>query len=282
MKAQIVMATHNPAPALLHRQVTSLVGQEETDWRCLVFDDSSTDRAAVLGFFERLGDARFQILPPDEHLGPYRAFENLLRNSAQAPVFLCDQDDYWHPEKISRMLAQPGTVFSAMRVVDEAGEVVRDRFVVPPLTFTPAGLLLMNCVSGTALKVSPAVRAAALPFPAPRLRGWHDQWLAAVAARLGELTYLDEVLVDYTQHQAQVVGDGLRRITRQRLRRFLQRPDLQSRSDWVRTAAHRLLELDGPRDHDLEQIAAGHFRDVIRRHDVPRQRALLLAAGRWM
>ncbi|MEI2784836.1 MAG: hypothetical protein V9E82_03900 [Candidatus Nanopelagicales bacterium] len=50
----------------------------------------------------------------------------------------------------------------------------------------------MNCVSGTALKITPEVLTAALPFPAPTLRGWHDQWLAAVAARLGGLTYLDQ------------------------------------------------------------------------------------------
>lgn len=275
------MATYNPPPALFSRQVASLTAQTEPDWQCLVFDDGSLDRPAVQG---ALTDSRFQLMPAHEHLGPYRAFEYLLKHSQDAvPVFFCDQDDRWHPDKIARMLAIPGTVFSAMHVVDEAGHPVRERYLpAPDGQLTPAGLLLMNRVSGTALAVSPRVRTASLPFPAPQLRGWHDQWLAAVAARLGELHYLDEPLVDYTQHSAQVVGDGLREVSSTRVRRFLRRPQLRSRADWVRTAAFQLLKLPGPSDPDLEALAAGQFREVLRRHEVPPQRAALLLAGRWV
>ncbi len=278
MKAQIVLATHNPRFDLLHRQVGSLIAQTESDWQCLVLDDTSSDRFAIASV---LSDPRFTLLAPREHLGPYRAFEHLLQSAATVPVFLCDQDDYWHPEKMSRLLAVPGTAFSAMRVVDERGSLVRDRFLPPPTDLTPAGLLLMNCVSGTALKITPEVLAAALPFPAPTLRGWHDQWLAAVAARVGTLTHLEQPLVDYTQHDSQVIGDGLRTVTPQRLRRFTRRPQLRARTDWIRVAAHRLLELSGPADEDLEAIAAGRFRQVLRRHSIPRSRAALLLAGRW-
>lgn len=279
MKAQILLATHNPRIDLLTRQLASLSAQTEPDWECLVYDDASHDRSAVT---EALTDPRFHLLAPAGHLGPYRAFERLLLSADDVPVFLCDQDDYWHPDKLTRMLAVAGTSFSAMRVVDEQGGLIRDRFLPSPTDLRPSALLLMNCVSGTALKVTPGVRAASLPFPAPQLRGWHDQWLAAVAARIGTLAYIDEPLVDYTQHSSQVIGDGLRAVTTQRLRRFLQRPDLRSRTDWVRVAAHRLLELPGPRDPDLEAIAAGRFRHVLRRHDIPRARAVLLQAGRWV
>ncbi|MEI2784837.1 MAG: glycosyltransferase [Candidatus Nanopelagicales bacterium] len=118
MKAQIVLATHNPRPDLLERQLRSLIDQTESNWQCLVLDDASSDRSAIASV---LGDRRFTLLPPREHLGPYRAFEHLLQSAARVPVFLCDQDDYWHPEKVALMLAVPGTAFSAMRVVDEQG-----------------------------------------------------------------------------------------------------------------------------------------------------------------
>ncbi len=279
MKAQIVLATHNPRPDLLERQLRSLIDQTESNWQCLVLDDASSDRSAIASV---LSDCRFTLLPAREHLGPYRAFEHLLQSAATVPVFLCDQDDYWHPEKVALMLAVPGAAFSAMRVVDDQGSLVRDRFLPPPTDLTPAGLLLMNCVSGTALKITPEVLAAALPFPAPTLRGWHDQWLAAVAARLGGLTYLHEALVDYTQHDSQVIGDGLRTVTAQRLRRFTRRPQLRARTDWIRVAAHRLLALPGPADPDLESIATGRFGRAFRQHPIPRSRAALLLAGRWL
>lgn len=287
------MATHDPRPDLLRRQVASLRAQTERDWICLVLDDASRDREAVA---EAFTDKRFRLLPPEPHLGPYRAFEHLLAACDQnLPVFPCDQDDYWHPDKLARMLSQTeAAAFSAMRVVDDRGRLVRERFLPRPPTasaLTPSSLLLMNTVSGTGLLVSPEVRAASLPFPAPRLRGWHDQWLAAVAARIGTLRYLDQPLVDYTKHASQVTGDGIRRVTAADVRQYVRRlrdtgplHDLASRSGWVRAAAQRLIELPGPADSELEALAAGRWTAVlargVRTGHVPISRALLLAGGR--
>ncbi len=289
------MATHNPRSDLLARQIDSLRAQTVTDWRCLVFDDSSSDRAAVQGL---LTDPRFVLLPATEHLGAYRAFEHLLATADDdVPTFLCDQDDVWHRSKMQRMLSGPPTAarFCAMRVVDPAGQVVRERYLTrsPSATaLTPAGLLMMNSVSGAALMVTPEVRRAALPFPARDLRGWHDQWLGAVAARLGAVEYLDEPLMDYTRHDAQVTGDGLRRIDGHRLRSYARtlraqglRRDLSGRAGWVRAAAQRLLTLPGGADPDLEALAAGRWTGLLtagmRRREVPPARAALLTAGNF-
>ena len=252
MKAQIVLATHNPRQDLFTRQLRSIQAQSLPDWQCLVFDDASADRRAVAELLS--ADPRFRLLPAAPHLGPYRAFERLLSQvRTDVPVFLCDQDDTWHSDKLRRMLTLENTAFSAMRVVDESGQVLKERFLTRPpgsRTLTPARLLLMNSVSGAAMMITPAVRAAALPFPAPQLRGWHDQWIAAVAARIGSLSYLDEALVDYTRHEGQVVGSGLRRLDstrlvtyRKRLRESGVRTEWRSRTHWVMAAASRLLEL---------------------------------------
>jgi glycosyltransferase involved in cell wall biosynthesis len=276
VKAQILLAVHNPRPDLFKRQLESLRLQTVTDWQCLILDDASAEPRLTEA---ALNDPRFVLTTSASNLGPYRAFETLLAAAQDVPVFFCDQDDYWHPRKLERLLAVPGNAFSAMRVVDDQGTVLRDRFLPAPTSLTACGLLLMNCVSGTSLKITPGVRASALPFPAPTLRGWHDQWLAAVAARTEGLTYVDEALVDYTQHAQQVIGDGLRRLNRRRLRAFVQTPELRSRADWVRTAAYRLLLLPGPPDDDLQALAAGDFAAVLRRYDLPRQRSLLLLLG---
>ncbi len=289
------MATHDPRPDLLRRQVASLRAQTEPDWMCLVLDDASRDRRAVAEVFT---DERFRVLPPEPRLGAYRAFEHLVGVCEEdLPVLLCDQDDYWHPDKLARMLSQPGAaVFSAMRVVDDRGYLVRERFLPHPPTaaaLTPASLLLMNSVSGTALLISPEVRAASLPFPAPGLRGWHDQWLAAVAARIGTLRYLDDPLVDYTKHTDQVTGDGLRSLTAAGVRQYARRlwntgplRELGARSGWVRAAAERLVELPGPPDTELEALAAGRWTAAlsrgVRTGHVPVSRALLLAGGRMV
>lgn len=293
MKAQIVMATHNPRQDLFNRQVRSIQDQSESDWQCLVLDDASADRQSVGKVL--VADPRFRLLPTTMHLGPYRAFELLLSQvDTEVPVFLCDQDDAWHPDKLRRMMTLESTAFSAMRVVDESGQVLEERFLTRhpgPRTLTPARLLLMNAASGAAMMITPAVRKAALPFPAPHLRGWHDQWIAAVAARIGSLSYIDEALVDYTRHDAQVVGSGLRSLDSnriadygRRLRNTGVRADLRSRTRWVVAAASRLLDLADSADAELEELAAGRLTKPLlaglRAHDVPLARALLLTAGR--
>lgn len=292
MEAQIVLATHNPRLDLLHRQIASLRAQSVADWECLVFDDASVNRDAVVAAIP--GDVRFRMLPAREHLGHYLAFEHLLgHTSPDLPVFFCDQDDTWHPNKLERMLATPESAFSAMQVVDVAGTVIRPRFLPRPPTpraLTASRLLLMNSVSGTSLKVTPDVRRLAMPFPAPHLRGWHDQWLAAVAAHVSSIRYLDEVLVDYTQHHDQAVGSGLRQVDRRRIRAYRHRirtdgllHDLASRRAWVMAAASRLLEIGDRADPELLDLAAGHFArqlvDGVKNHHVPVARAALLAAG---
>lgn len=292
MRAQIVMATHNPRPDLLSRQLTSLQEQSVDDWRCLIFDDSSADRTTVADLVA--GDPRFTLLPPTSHLGAYLAFQHLLERTGAEPVFLCDQDDRWHPDKMLRMLSDPAAaVFSAMRVVDDTGNLVRERYLPRPPgphALTPAAILLMNSVSGASLMVRPEVIRAALPFPAPTLRGWHDQWLAAVAARIADIHHIDEPLTDYTQHSGQVIGDGLRVLDRDRIRGYTRRvrmmglrDDLVARAGWVRAAAARLLELPGPDDPDLQALAAGSYtRQLtrgVRAGEIPLARAMLLATG---
>lgn len=289
---------------MLGRQVDSLIGQTEQDWVCLVRDDASGGQgnsivADILG-----QDRRFRLLPEDNHLGHYASFERLFREGASLgiPLLSCDQDDWWHPEKVSRSLSRLGAgaaaTFTAMRVVDEGGDLVRPRYLPRdplPDRLRPASLLLMNCVTGTSLAISPQVASAGLPFPAPEGRGWHDQWLAAVAARIGRLVYDPDPMVDYTLHGGQVVGDGLRDLSRHSIRGYRRRmaslsalqADLAARSLWVRIAARRLLDLPGGPDRELEVLARsglspallGQLARGVRSGNVPWSRAALLAAG---
>ncbi len=299
--ATIVLATHDPDPRLLRRQVRSLRAQSVQDWRCLVFDDASRDPGLVRAIVS--GDDRFHLLPPRSHLGHYAAFEYLLDTVPdERPVFLCDQDDYWHPDKLETLLpvmeAGADAAFSSMRVVAAGGAVVRERFLArdpDAVALQPAALLLMNCVSGTALAVSARTIHAALPFPARDSRGWHDQWLAAVASRIGALDYVAEPLVDYTQHQDQVIGDGLRSMDARRMREYARRTgsfgglrtDLRGRARWISSVARRLLELREDPDPALAALARGRWSAPLagalwqgwRRGDVPASRAALVAAG---
>src|SRR5436190_23564487 len=65
----------------------------------------------------------------------------------------------------------------------------------------------MNSVSGMASMFRRDVAQAVEPFSLSRCRYvLHDHWTSLVASLLGDVRFIDEPLVDYTQHDVNVLG----------------------------------------------------------------------------
>jgi hypothetical protein len=126
----ICLATWNPEPDAFARQVDSLVAQDFSDWVCIVNDDDSAKAiyARIREICAR--DKRFHLFRNPRNLGFYRNFETALGRVPAGTRFvaLCDQDDFWYPDKLSASLAafKPETqlVYCDMRIVDESGDVI--------------------------------------------------------------------------------------------------------------------------------------------------------------
>ena len=209
----ICMATHEPPPELLGRQLDSLRAQTHDDWICLISDDASSPRG--LGALDRAidGDPRFVVSRSQRRLGAYENFHRALRMVPPQVdhVALSDQDDAWYPEKLARLLGGLGDaelVFSDMRVVTADGSVLAPTYWTrrQPNHANFASLMLGNTVTGAASLFPRRLLDDALPFP-PRVGNcYHDHWLALVAAALGRIAYLPEPLYDYVQHADAVIG----------------------------------------------------------------------------
>jgi glycosyltransferase involved in cell wall biosynthesis len=203
----ICMATYEPDPVLLERQISSIREQSHETWRCLISDDGSSPER-----FERLReltqeDPRFELSRSPGRLGFYRNFERALTMvpGEAAFVALADQDDRWYPEKLAELLAARGgarLVYSDMRIVAEDGRVISDTFWRGRRNnhTNLASLLLANTVTGAASLFERDLLRLALPFPAPLGDPFHDHWIASVALASGEISYLDRPLYDYVQH----------------------------------------------------------------------------------
>ena len=203
----ICMATFDPDPALLERQIGSIREQTHDSWLCLISDDGSSEER-----FERLraltaDDPRFALSRSEERLGFYLNFERALKMVPPQAEFvaLADQDDRWYPEKLAELLAGCGDaqlVYSDMRIVDEAGGVISDTFWQGRRNnhTNLASLLLANTVTGAASMFRRELLDLILPFPAPIGDSFHDQWIASVALATGRIAYLDTPLYDYVQH----------------------------------------------------------------------------------
>ena len=209
----ICMATHDPDTELLSRQIESLRTQTETDWICLIRDDGSDARhyeelAAIVA-----GDKRFRLSRGERPLGPYRSFERLLGELPAGPslVALCDQDDRWHPDKLSALherLRDAQLAYSDQRVVDRQGNVLSSTMWRHRANQWDdiASLVIANTVTGSAALMRREVVELALPFPEVPGIQLHDHWLATVALSVGKLDYTSRPLSDYVQHSAAVLG----------------------------------------------------------------------------
>jgi glycosyl transferase family 2 len=203
----ICMATFEPDPPLLERQIASIKAQTDAAWSCLISDDgSSGERLEAL---RRLtaGDARFTVSRANERSGFYRNFERALRMVPPRVEFvaLADQDDRWYPEKLATLLdacAGARLAYSDMRIVDEGGRVLSETFWRGRRNnhTNLASLLLNNTVTGAASLFRRELLDLVLPFPPQVGDAFHDHWIASVALATGDIAYVDRPLYDYVQH----------------------------------------------------------------------------------
>lgn len=211
----VALATYEPDPALLRAQIESLRAQDDPDWVCVVADDASSPEgrealAAAIG-----DDPRFRVVHHEQRLGFYGNFERALGlvPAGAGLVALCDQDDVWHPDKLStlRSAMEGGATlaFSDQRLVDPAGAVLRPTMwrgrAVNHTSL--ADLLVANSVTGASALLRRDVADLSVPFPRTPGLQFHDHWIALVALAAGALAYVDRPLYDYVQHAGAVFGD---------------------------------------------------------------------------
>ncbi len=211
----ICMACFEPDPELFGIQIESIRAQTHRNWVCLISDDGSSPegRAAIAA---ALGDdRRFALSVGSENLGFYANFERALqlgRASGARYLALADQDDRWEPHKLEALLGglAPGSrlVYSDMRLVSRGGvEIAPTYWTMRRNNYTDFGsLILANTVTGAASLFEASLLDDALPFPPRHGALFHDHWIASVALALGPISYVDEPLSDYVQHDEAALG----------------------------------------------------------------------------
>jgi glycosyltransferase involved in cell wall biosynthesis len=216
----VCLATFEPRPDLLARQLASLRAQTHAGWTCLLDDDGSSPDGWAVVLAAVGDDERFDVRRREANAGAYRAFEQLLERVPAGVAWFapCDQDDVWAPDHLDALVAA-GEAGGATLAFGDARVVRDDGAVVAPTYWTNrdefhddlGDLLATNTVTGAASVVRRDVLDVALPFPEEVAGSFHDHWLALCALALGDLVYLPRPVLDYVQHAANVTGHGERR-----------------------------------------------------------------------
>lgn len=224
-KISVALCTHNGAK-FVSEQIQSVLQQTRPVDEIVLSDDASQDdtvhivEQAVAEYREAHGSApELRILRNDPPLGVTKNFERALLATTGNLVALSDQDDVWHAEKVERLsqlFTDSGVhlVFSNARQVDaDGGYLGHDLFEALALTTGERRLVVegrayeqflrRNLATGATVMLRRSLVDIASPFPESWL---HDEWLAIVAAALGDVRLHDDALTDYRQHGANQVG----------------------------------------------------------------------------
>lgn len=295
----VIMAIFRPSPTLLKAQVGSLRAQTRTDWECLVGIDGRDPRTLLLLRELIDGDPRFEIREYEANVGHYRNFARLAEAAAvRHPgwVAFADQDDDWRPTKFEQLVPLlGGEVTGVTGQAQLVGGATTARRVTARKQVSLLSLLLDNQVTGSTSVFRGDVLERACPLPDPREASYHDHWFGVVSASMGQHLFVNDVVQDYVQHSANVLGEEMGgRIVRRTMnlvsgRNGAVRSLVDERWGWrVEMARELRTRIPAVRDRaDLAAVAKGDFsmlllRGVVRgvvRREVPTLRGASLTMG---
>ncbi len=218
---QVLMACYN-GETYLPRQLASLRAQDDPCFTVLLQDDGSTDGTPAL-LQAVTEDSRFRLANEQgRHHGAIGNFLSLLRQCDADYAALCDQDDEWAADRLSRCrkameeaetrygAETPLLVHSDARLVDARGSTLQESFFAhqgwDKTALTLPRLLVQNNVTGCTLMMNAALRRLVVQHGTPSSMHMHDWFIALTAAAFGHIVFVDAPLVNYRQHGVNVMG----------------------------------------------------------------------------
>ncbi len=203
----VVMCTFN-GEKYITEQIESVLGQSYKKLEVIVVDDCSTDRTVEIVKLFAEGDARLSIEINEVNLGYVKNFEKALRLANGDFIAPCDQDDWWHPEKIKILLDEIGSndlIYCNSQIVDSQllglEKTMADKYnMYQGKSYKP--FLINNCISGHASIITHSLLQRSLPFSEDIA---HDWWLAIHAGAGNGIAYHPSSLIKYRFHQDNVL-----------------------------------------------------------------------------
>ncbi|WP_341418211.1 glycosyltransferase family 2 protein [Paenibacillus filicis] len=219
----VVLSTYN-GEKYLEAQLDSLLAQTDSNFRLVLRDDGSTDQTLRLLQHKRSQFPYVQWVDAKENLGAKLSFACLVEAALEDPnvnyVMFCDQDDVWHPDKVSRSKREiqllekelgmhtPLLVHGDLQVVDADLRQLSSSFVhyqhLDPTQTSLSRMLTQNVVTGCTMIINRRLAELACPIPPQAIM--HDWWIAVVASAFGRIVFIHEASIDYRQHGSNTLG----------------------------------------------------------------------------
>jgi rhamnosyltransferase len=212
----ILLPTYNGGK-FLQEQITSILNQSYSDFNLLIRDDGSTDHTIQIINSAKELDQRI-VFYQDEigNLGVVANIEYLLGKSKANYIMYCDQDDFWLPFKVEKLVKEilfheknfgaefPLLIHSDSYVTDQDLKINRRFKGTSPLNYGLNNSLFRFYVQGASAIFNSRLKKEILPFLSDVYM--HDRYTHLVAEITGKRFYLNEPLMLYRQHSQNLLG----------------------------------------------------------------------------
>jgi len=218
-RCEILLSTYNGAD-YLPELLRSIVQQDHGDMLVSIRDDGSSDAGETVrilqNFAEEHPGTRLRIEP---NVGVINSFFLLLKEADSRSEYfaLCDQDDIWHSDKVSRAISYfeskrqdlPRLYCARSEFVDRSGKHIGfSQSYRKPLTFGNA--LVENCARGCTIVLNrKAKELLTKRLPIDRKIHMHDWWCYLVIAAFGEVFFDPEPVIKYRLHAKNEIGEPI-------------------------------------------------------------------------
>ncbi len=195
-------------------QLESLLAQDYQNIEIICVDDASTDSTQAILQRYASKDHRMQIIQNLENLGYRKSFEKGILLAKGELIALSDQDDYWIPTKISRLMNTIGgasMVYADSALVDDGGNLIGQKMsdIKRQIAYkNPLMYTFGAWAPGHGMLFKRELLEFALPFVEFVT---HDYLIGFAATCTNGIVYLPETLVHYRQHANNTIGANLKK-----------------------------------------------------------------------
>lgn len=216
----IAMTTYNGAQ-FVQAQLRSILEQTRQPDEIIICDDGSRDDTVniIRHVMETSGTDRIRLVENEENLGYIRNFYKAISLTKGDYIFLADQDDIWHREKLEKSMAimertGAAAICTRSRLIDRDGqEMDGNAFIVSvllarlkeelgPVRFFD--LVIENVAQGCTYCFTKEVRAKYLALNSRQLI--HDHQIMFIASLVGKVYACAEPMIDYRIHGSNSAG----------------------------------------------------------------------------
>lgn len=206
---KVLLSTYN-GEKYLEEQINSLLQQQAVKISILARDDGSKDSTInILEKYKRKGSLEWYT---GDNLRPAKSFWDLIMKAPESDYYaLCDQDDYWCPDKLSDAISKlsfyddrPALYFSQTSLVDSNLQPIHTPVIKPLCTIGEA--LITHCATGCTFVFNKKLLEV-LRLYQPEYFSMHDNWIYRVCLVVGGVVIYDPSShILYRQHSNNVIG----------------------------------------------------------------------------